>query len=231
LLERCWRGNRRGTDEGATPARAAPVSTSAFLIDVAVLGLASHLPGARHTVAWWYSVAVAAVVTIAVVLTYRRITVASALATWVWNWSADMWNWLQPASTWPGWRHLKHFDGYATSFWVSPPDITSETLDRLWLHDTDATVVTIRLTVAAGRAEVSAWVRYHSRERLGKDVWAGLNRLTGRQLAAVQASLPAPATRPPLVVPARALDDHEQLAVRVGPTVVGATPQTLDAPG
>jgi hypothetical protein len=74
-------------------------------------------------------------------------------------------------------------------------------------------------------------VRYHSRERLGKDVWAGLNRLSGRQLAAVQASLPAPATRPPLVVPARALDDHEQLAVRVGPTVVGATPQTLDAPG
>ena len=100
---------------------------------------------------------------------------------------------LQPTSTRPGWRHLKHFNGYATSFWVSPKDITSKTLDRLWLHDIDATVVTIRLTAAAGRAEVSAWVRYHSEERLGKDVWAGLNRLTGRQLAAVRASLPAPA--------------------------------------
>jgi type VII secretion protein EccE len=132
---------------------------------------------------------------------------------------------LQPTSTRPGWRHLKYFDGYATSFWVSRRDITSETLDWLWLPDTEATVVTIRLTTAAGRAEVSAWVRYHSEERLGKDVWAGLNRLIGRPFAAVQASLPAPATRPPLVVPARALRDHEQLAVRVGPTEVGAAPQ------
>ena len=86
-------------------------------------------------------------------------------------------------------------------------------------------MVTIRLTAAAGWAWVSAWVRYHSRERLGKDVWAGLNPLTGRQLAAVRASLPAPATRPPLVVPARVLRDDEQLAVRVDPTEVDAAPQ------
>jgi type VII secretion protein EccE len=378
-----------------------PWITSAFLTDVAVLVLASHLSGARQTVTWWVGVAVAAVVTIAAVLTYRGITVASALARWVWDWSADMSDsspdsvatlspgctpaidhrrrfgrdvvgvreyqghlvaviavaepadppsgqhqrqkvspntlpvavvaaalrqfdvrldaidivsmqkrhvseaadpsspqtvddrpagiergtWLvlrmdpqqnvaavaardsvastlaavaerlagdldgrrcaarpltadelaevdtavaaglRPASIRPGWRHLKHFDGYAASFWVSPRDITCETLDRLSLADTDATVVTIRLTAAAGRAEVSAWVRYHSEERLGKDVWAGLNRLTGRQLAAVRASLAAPAPRPPLLVPARALRDHEQLAVRVGPTDVGATPQ------
>jgi type VII secretion protein EccE len=137
---------------------------------------------------------------------------------------------LEPAFTRPGLRRLKHYDGYATSFWVSPQDITSETLDRLWLADTDATVVTIRLTAAAGRAEVSAWVRYHSAEQLGKDVWAGLNRLTGRQLAALRASLPAPATRPTPVVPARALRAHEQLVARVGPTLVGAAPQHLMSP-
>ena len=57
--------------------------TSAFPLAVAVLALASHLPGARQTVAWWHGVAVAAVVTIALVLTYREITVASALARWV----------------------------------------------------------------------------------------------------------------------------------------------------
>lgn len=389
--------------------------TSAFLIDVAVLVLASHLPGAPQTVAWWVGVAVAAVVTIALVLTYRGVTVASALARWLWDWSApDIWDWspepeatlsmsgsspdlratlcpgctpaidhrrrfgrdvvgvreyqgqvvaviavdgqsdepsgrhhhetvssgtlpvaavaaglrqfdvrldaidivsvrnrrlskaadpsaprtvddrpagvrygtwlvlrmdpqhnvaavavrdsvasalaaaaerlardlggprcaawpltgdelaeadtavaagLQPASTRAGWRHLKYPDGYATSFWVSPQYITSETLEWLRLHDTDATVVTIRLTAADGRTEVSAWVRYHSEKPLGKDVWTGLNRLTARQLAAVRASLPAPANRPPLVVPARALRDHEQLAVRVGPTDVGAAPQ------
>jgi type VII secretion protein EccE len=379
-----------------------PRITSAFLIDVAVLVLACHLPRVQPTVAWRGSIAVAALLTIAVVVTYRGITVASALARWVWDLSADMWGsspdpevplspgctpaidhrrrfgrdvvgmreyqgqliaviavdgpadapsgrhhsravrsgtlpvaavaagmrqvdvrldaidivsvrkrhvseavadpsalrtvddrlagvqhgaWLvlrmdpqhnlaavatrdsvastlaaaeerladglngrrcaarpltgdefaevdtavaaglQLTSTRPGWRHLRCFDGYATSFWVSPRDITSETLDRLWLPDTEATVVTIRLTCAPGEAEVSAWVRYHSEERLGKDVWAGLNRLIGRQFAAVQASLPAPATRPPLVVPARALRDHEQLAVRLGPTEVGSAPQ------
>jgi len=132
---------------------------------------------------------------------------------------------LQPISTRAGWRHLKCFDGYATSFWVSPEDITSETLERLWLDDTDVTVVTIRLAATAGRAQMSAWVRYHSAEPLGKDVCAGLNRLIARQLAAVHASLPAPAKRPPLVVPGRSLRDDEQLAVRVGPTEaeVGAT--------
>jgi type VII secretion protein EccE len=371
-----------------------PWITWAFLIDVAVLVLASHLPGAPQTVAWWVGVAVAAVVTVAIVVTYRGITIASALARWVLDRFVDLevalaegrtpaidhrrrfgrdvvgvreyqgqlvaaiavgepadapsgqhhhrtvssgtlpvaavaaglcqfdvrldaidivsvrkrhvchaadlsarravggrpagvqyGTWLvvrmdprhnvaavaardsvastlaaaverlagdldgrrcaarpltadelaevdiavaaglQPAWTRPGWGHLKHFDRYVTSFWVSPRDITSETLDRLWLPDTDATVVTIRLIAAGRRPEVSAWVRYHSRERLSKDVRAGLNRLTGRQLAAVRASLPAPAKRPPLAAPARALRDHEQLAVRVGPPAVGAAPQ------
>jgi type VII secretion protein EccE len=363
-----------------------PPITSAFLIDVAVLLVARHLPGVPQNVAWWVGVAIAAVVTITVVLAYRTITLASALARWVWDWSNDSaatltqgctpaidhrrrfgrdvigvreyqgqavaviavgekadglsgrhqrqtvssgtlpvavvaaalhqfdvrldaidivsvrkrhipgaaddspagiegGTWLvlrmdpqqnvaavaardsvastlaavverlasdldgrrcaarpltadelaevdtavvaglQPASSRPGLRHLKHVDGYATSFWVSPWDITSETLDQLWLPDTDATVVTIRVTAAAGWAWVSAWVRYHSQQRLGKEVWAGLNRLIGRQLAAVRASLPAPATRPPLVVPARALRDDEQLEVRVDPTEVDAAPQ------
>src|SRR5271157_2705612 len=66
-----------------------PWITSAFLTDVAVLVLASHLPiQVPPTVAWWVGVAVAAVVTIAMVLTYRGITVASALASWLWGWSA-----------------------------------------------------------------------------------------------------------------------------------------------
>ena len=66
-----------------------PRITSAFLIDVAVLALASHFPGAKPTVAWWVGVAVAAVVTIALVLAYPRITLVSALARWVWGWSTD----------------------------------------------------------------------------------------------------------------------------------------------
>jgi type VII secretion protein EccE len=70
-----------------------PWITSAFLIDVAVLILANHLPiPAPPTVAWWVGVAVAAMVTIAFLLTYRGITVGSTLARWAWDWSAEMWD-------------------------------------------------------------------------------------------------------------------------------------------
>jgi hypothetical protein len=55
--------------------------------------------------------------------------------------------------------------------------------------------------------------------------WWVVNRLTGRQLAAVRASLPSPAKRPPLVVPARTLREDEQLTLRVGPTEADAAPQ------
>jgi type VII secretion protein EccE len=136
---------------------------------------------------------------------------------------------LQPAWNRPGWRYLKHLNGYVKSFWVSPQDITSETLERLWRPDTDATVVTIRVTAPHDRAEVSAWVRYHSTTKLHKDVWTGLNPLTGRQLAAVRASLPAPTTRPPLRVPGRVLRDGEQLLVPVGRASVGLASQQMSA--
>jgi type VII secretion protein EccE len=69
-----------------------PRITAAFLLEVAVLALASHFPRAPHTVAWWVGVAVAAVVTITAVRGYRGITVASALARRVWDVSADMWD-------------------------------------------------------------------------------------------------------------------------------------------
>ncbi len=120
-------------------------------------------------------------------------------------------------ATWsrPGWRHLKHFNGFATSFWLTPSDITTETLDELWRHETIATVLTIRLTARGGRPQVSAWVRYHSGSRLSREISGGLNRLTGRQLAAVRASLPAPATHPLLVVPSRPLYDDDELVLSV----------------
>lgn len=123
---------------------------------------------------------------------------------------------LQPTWSRPGWRRLKHFNGYATSFWVSPKDITSQTLEQLWLPDVDATVLTVRLTAHHGRHQVSVWVRYHSDHPLPKTAWAGLNPLTGRQLAAVRASLPAPAPRPVLTIPARELTDDD-LVVPLGP--------------
>jgi type VII secretion protein EccE len=123
---------------------------------------------------------------------------------------------LEPTWSRPGWRHLKHFNGFTTSFWLTPSDITTETLEEVLLADVTATVVTIRLGTSGGRRQLSAWVRYHSDRRLSRHVSSGLNRLTGRQLAAVRASLPAPVARPLLVVPSRSLPDDDDLVVSVG---------------
>jgi type VII secretion protein EccE len=123
---------------------------------------------------------------------------------------------LQPAHIRPFWRYLKTPDGYVTSFWVSPSDITSETLAELWLADADVTVMTIRLIADGHEADVAAWVRYHSHQRLRKEAFSGLNRLTGRQLGAIAASLPAPSSRKPLPMPSRILDDGEGILVPVG---------------
>jgi hypothetical protein len=49
-------------------------------------------------------------------------------------------------------------------------------------------------------------------------------------LAAVRASLPAPAARPPLVVPARVLRYDEELAVQVDPAEMGAAPHHSSHP-
>jgi type VII secretion protein EccE len=131
---------------------------------------------------------------------------------------------LQPAHIRPYWRYLKTPDGYVTSFWVSPSDITSQTLAELWLTDADVTVMTIRLIADGREADVAVWVRYHSHQRLRKEAFSGLNRLTGRQLGAVAASLPAPTSRRPLPMPSRILDDGEGISVPVGAVVQQASP-------
>jgi type VII secretion protein EccE len=123
---------------------------------------------------------------------------------------------LEPTWSRPGWRRLKHFNGFVTSFWLSPSDITTDKLNELWEDETVATVLTIRLTSRGGRPLISAWVRYHTEKRLRRNVSSGLNRLTGRQLAAVRASLPAPTAHPLLVVPSRPLRaDDADLALSV----------------
>jgi type VII secretion protein EccE len=123
---------------------------------------------------------------------------------------------LQPARIRPFWRYLKTPDGYVTSFWVSPSDISTETLEELWCTDADVTVMTIRLIADGREADVAVWVRYHSHQRLRKETFSGLNRLTGRQLGAVAASIPAPTSRRPLPMPSRILDDGEGILVPVG---------------
>jgi type VII secretion protein EccE len=133
---------------------------------------------------------------------------------------------LEPTWSRPGWRFLKHPNGFATSFWVTPSDIESDKLAELWppdAADIAATVMTVRVSSRRGRPQVSAWVRYHSENRLSREVSAGLNRLTGRQLAAVRASLPAPTTRPVLLVPSRELPNDDDLVISVSQVRESAT--------
>lgn len=108
-------------------------------------------------------------------------------------------------------------EGHVTAFWVSPADITAENLEQLWYPETDATVVTVRLTPGGGRTTgVSVLARYHSAGRLDKSVRAALNRFVGRRrLDAVCASLPAPTAQPRMSVPGRDLQDGEHLPLTV----------------
>lgn len=108
-------------------------------------------------------------------------------------------------------------DGFVTSFWVSPGDISADNIEHLWYPETDATVVTVRLAPGGGRTTgVSVLVRYDSAEKLSKGVRAALNRFVGRrQLDAVCASLPAPTAHRRMVVPGRDLEDGEHLPISV----------------
>jgi len=134
---------------------------------------------------------------------------------------------LEPTWSRPGWRHLKHFNGFATSFWVTPSEISTETLDEVLRPETDAAVLTIRLVTQGGRPYMSSWVRYHSEDRLPKEVTAGLNRLTGRQLAAIRASLPVPTIHPLLTVPGRRLHDDDELVLSVAQAPETATASSV----
>ncbi|UVO11612.1 type VII secretion protein EccE [Mycobacterium sp. SVM_VP21] len=107
--------------------------------------------------------------------------------------------------------------GQITSYWVSPNDINPENLEHLWYPESDATVVTVRLTRGAGRTtEVSVLARYHTADKPSRNVRSALNRFVGRrQLEAVCASLPAPTAHRRMAVPGRDLHDGEQLPVSV----------------
>src|SRR6185312_7271240 len=69
-----------------------PRVTAVFLVDILILLLASHCPkswqGENHT-ALWVGVGIAALVTLLSLVSYHGITLTSALAAWVWDWSAD----------------------------------------------------------------------------------------------------------------------------------------------
>jgi type VII secretion protein EccE len=112
----------------------------------------------------------------------------------------------------------------ASSFWLTPRDITSSTLEHLQHSTADATVTTIRLVPDPGRGvAVSVVVRLHREQPPSKSATAGLNRLGGRQLAAVRAGLPIPTASAAPTVPARRLEVDDDLEVPLGSAAPGMT--------
>jgi hypothetical protein len=129
-----------------------------------------------------------------------------------------------PAVLRPGWGRVRHPGGYVQSYWMSPRDISSATIDRLWAPDTDATVLTVQLRLTAtGATTVGVLARYHSGGPLLEPPLTGLNPLTGRHDVGMTAGLLVAAGVP--VAPARELADGERLAVPIGPTgiIIGTT--------
>ncbi|WP_179475824.1 type VII secretion protein EccE [Mycolicibacterium vinylchloridicum] len=123
------------------------------------------------------------------------------------------------------WSALVHPAGAATNYWLSPQDITTETLDRLWAPDTDATMTSIQLRPqAGGTVSVGMLVRYCTAGLLKEPPLRGLNPLSGQQEQALRATMLEPAV-PALQLPHRALSAGEKLRAPIGATgiLIGTT--------
>ena len=129
-----------------------------------------------------------------------------------------------PAGLRPGWGRVRHPGGYVQAYWMSPRDISSDTIDRLWVPDTDATVVTVQLRLDRYRGH-DRWCggALSHRCAAGRGALTGLNPLTGRHDVGMTAGLLVAAGVP--VVPARELSSGERLAVAIGATgiIIGTT--------
>lgn len=132
---------------------------------------------------------------------------------------------IDPAGLAAGWGRLRHAGGYVQTYWMSPGDISSTSIDRLWAPDTEATAVSIQLRrTDNGATSMGVMVRYHTGGPLAEPPLTGLNPLVGRHDAALSAGLLS-AGADALKVPARELAPGEKVAVPIGATgiIVGTT--------
>jgi type VII secretion protein EccE len=129
-----------------------------------------------------------------------------------------------PAALRPGWRRLRHGGGYVQTYWMSPRDISTASIDRLWAPDVEAAVVSIQLRLSPnGAPTVGVAVRYHTGYPLAEPPLTGLNPWTGRHDLALDTGLLVAAA--PVEVPARELAAGEGLRAPIGASgiIVGVT--------
>ena len=125
----------------------------------------------------------------------------------------------------PRWGGLRHPGGWVSTYWVSPRDITTATLDRVWAPDTDDTATAVQLRPGPdGAVRVGMLVRYATPGPQKQPPVTGLNPLSGRHDLGVRAGL-AVAAAPVLRAAHRLLGPQEDLRAPIGASgiIVGST--------
>lgn len=131
-----------------------------------------------------------------------------------------------PVAPTEAWKSIEAHPGYLTSYYFSPEDINTNTLNQMWALRSDAVVQTISLfkkrDPTEGRTWVSALVRVNDPQAPTRPPTLYLNPLPGHQGPAATRSAPLPRRFDAL--PARPLDTA-QLEVPVGSSgvLVGTT--------
>ena len=123
------------------------------------------------------------------------------------------------------WGGLRHGGGVVTTYWVSPEDITTSTLDRVWVPDCDHTATALQLRAGSdGTTRVGLLVRYATGGPLHEPPVLGLNPLSGRHDLGFRAGL-ADAATPALLAPHRVLEAGENLLAPIGSNgvIIGST--------
>ncbi|MGH3674381.1 MAG: type VII secretion protein EccE [Mycobacterium sp.] len=101
-----------------------------------------------------------------------------------------------PVAPTEGWRSIEAHPGFLTSYYFSPEDITTNTLNQMWALRSDAVVQTLSLTkhrgAGEGRTWVSALVRVNDPQAPASAPTLLLNPLPGDQGPAAMHSSPLP---------------------------------------
>ncbi len=131
-----------------------------------------------------------------------------------------------PVAPTESWKSIEAHPGYLTSYYFSPEDVTTNTLNQMWALRSDAVVQTVSLTKKRGPTEgrtwVSALVRVNDPQAPTRPPTLYLNPLPGHQGPAAGRSAPLP--RRFDAMPARPLDASPlELPIGSSGVLVGTT--------
>jgi type VII secretion protein EccE len=132
---------------------------------------------------------------------------------------------LGPDAGQPRWGGVRQANGWLSTYWVSPRDISTATLERVWAPDTDYTACALQLRPAPnGGVTVGLLVRYATAGPQKQPPLTGLNPLSGRHDLGVRAGL-ADARTAAIAAPHRLLGAGEEIKAPIGASgiIVGTT--------